>query len=90
VNKVDHHENEASTKGPESAPKGWGYGAMKQRIGHWRDEEVEKRREQETDPRKRKEGQAYLFGNTASGTSTKLVVCGETNRKADYCGERRW
>lgn len=90
VNKVEHHGNETSTKGGESAPKGWGYGAMKKRIGHWRDEELEKRREQEKDPRKRKEGQAYLFGNTASGTSMKLklVVRGETNTKADYCGER--
>ena len=90
VEKVDHHKNVASTKGPESALKGWGYGAMKKRIGDWRDEEVEKRREQENDPRKKKEGQAYLFGNTASGTLTKLVVRGETNMKADYCGERRW
>jgi NhaP-type Na+/H+ or K+/H+ antiporter len=51
------------------APTGWTYDALKKRIGHWRQEEIQKRKDhkdrQKTN-RRHEPARAYQFGNTVS------------------------
>lgn len=42
----------------------WNYDALKKRIGHWRDEEVQKRKEKQNSDRRHEPARAYQFGNT--------------------------
>lgn len=48
----------------EAAGSGWTYEALKKKIGHWRDEEIQKRKEKEKAARKHEPARAYQFGNT--------------------------
>lgn len=42
----------------------WNYDALKKRIGHWRDEEVMKRKEKQNSDRRHEPARAYQFGTT--------------------------
>lgn len=48
------------------APTGWTYDALKKRIGHWRQEEIQKRKyhKDKQKTRKHEPARAYQFGNT--------------------------
>jgi len=63
-----HAEALKSKLEPGAGPSGWGYGALRQRIVNWRDEEIEKRKEKETKGRKGEPARAYQFGTTVSVT----------------------
>ncbi|CAK7275160.1 Na+/H+ antiporter [Sporothrix epigloea] len=43
---------------------GWSYDAIKKRIGNWKNEEIQKRKEKQKEPRKHEPARAYQFGNT--------------------------
>ncbi|CAK7272707.1 Na+/H+ antiporter [Sporothrix epigloea] len=43
---------------------GWSYDAIKKRIGHWKNEEIQKRKEKQKEPCKHEPARAYQFGNT--------------------------
>lgn len=42
----------------------WSYDALKKRIVHWRDEEMQKRKEKQISDRRHEPARAYQFGNT--------------------------
>lgn len=48
----------------EIAPSGWTYDAIKKRLGHWKNEEIQKRKDKEKVDRKHEPARAYQFGNT--------------------------
>lgn len=61
----DHHLQDLKTKlQKEAATSQWSYDALKKRIGHWRDEEMQKRKESKTSDRRHEPARAYQFGNT--------------------------
>lgn len=61
----DHHLQDLKTKlQKEAATSQWSYDALKKRIGHWRDEEMQKRKERQTSDRRHEPARAYQFGNT--------------------------
>jgi hypothetical protein len=70
-----------------AGPSGWGYGALKQRIVNWRDEEIEKRKEKETKGRKGEPARAYQFGTTVGAPELRPMIQMLTLR-TDYCGKR--
>ncbi|KAJ4424728.1 Na+/H+ antiporter [Gnomoniopsis sp. IMI 355080] len=51
-----HHEGTGNSR--------WNYDALKKRIGHWRDEEMQKRKEKQSSDRRHEPARAYQFGNT--------------------------
>lgn len=48
----------------EGGTSQWTYDGLKKRIGHWRDEEMQKRKEKQISERKHEPARAYQFGNT--------------------------
>ncbi|KAL1877397.1 Na+/H+ antiporter [Diaporthe australafricana] len=48
----------------EAGPSQWTYDALKKKIGHWRDEEVQKRKDKQRNDRRHEPARAYQFGNT--------------------------
>lgn len=61
----DHHLQDLKNKlQNEAATSQWSYDALKKRIGHWRDEEMQKRKEKQTSDRRHEPARAYQFGNT--------------------------
>ncbi|TPX09474.1 uncharacterized protein E0L32_009362 [Thyridium curvatum] len=48
----------------EASSSAWTYDNIKKKIGHWKNEEVQKRREKQMDTRKHEPARAYQFGNT--------------------------
>ncbi|KAH8782811.1 Na+/H+ antiporter nha1 [Diaporthe sp. PMI_573] len=48
----------------EAGPSQWTYDGLKKRLGHWRDEEVQKRKDKQKDERRHEPARAYQFGNT--------------------------
>lgn len=48
----------------EGATSQWSYDALKKRIGNWRDEELQKRKEKQDSDRRHEPARAYQFGNT--------------------------
>lgn len=61
----DHHLQDLKAKlQHEAATSQWSYDALKKRIGHWRDEEVQKRKEKQISDRRHEPARAYQFGNT--------------------------
>lgn len=48
----------------DTAPSQWSYDALKKRMIHWRDEEVQKRKEKQKADRRHEPARAYQFGNT--------------------------
>lgn len=48
----------------ELEPSGWSYKGIKQKIGDWRAEELEKRKEKHKSNRRHEPARAYQFGNT--------------------------
>lgn len=61
----EHHLQDLKTKlQTEAATSQWSYDALKKRIGHWRDEELQKRKERQTSDRRHEPARAYQFGNT--------------------------
>lgn len=48
----------------EAGPSQWTYDGLKKRIGHWRDEEVQKRKDKQKNERRHEPARAYQFGNT--------------------------
>lgn len=49
---------------PAPTGSGWTYDALKKRIGNWRDEEIQKRKDKQWGERKHEPARAYQFGNT--------------------------
>lgn len=43
---------------------GWSYDAIKKRIGNWKNEEIQKRKEKQKEARRHEPARAYQFGNT--------------------------
>lgn len=60
----EHHLEDLKSKLQEAGPSQWSYDALKKRIGHWRDEEMQKRREKQMSDRRHEPARAYQFGNT--------------------------
>lgn len=61
----DHHLQDLKSKlQKEAAGSQWSYDALKKRIGHWRDEEMQKRKEKQSSDRRHEPARAYQFGNT--------------------------
>lgn len=61
----EHHLQDLKTKlQKEQGASQWSYDALKKRIGHWRDEELQKRKEKQRTDRKHEPARAYQFGNT--------------------------
>lgn len=61
----EHHLQDLKTKlQGEPGVSQWSYDALKKRIGHWRDEEMQKRKERQNSERKHEPARAYQFGNT--------------------------
>ncbi len=50
--------------GPSSA--GWTYESIKKRIGNWKTEEMQKRKEKQKEARRHEPARAYQFGNTVT------------------------
>lgn len=48
----------------EAGPSQWTYDGLKKRLGHWRDEEVQKRKDKQKNERRHEPARAYQFGNT--------------------------
>ncbi|CAK7236891.1 Na+/H+ antiporter [Sporothrix bragantina] len=48
----------------EIGASGWSYDAIKKKIGHWKNEEIQKRKEKQKDTRRHEPARAYQFGNT--------------------------
>ena len=51
---------------PAPTPSGWTYESLKKRIGNWRDEEIQKRKDKQKHDRRHEPARAYQFGNTVS------------------------
>ena len=61
----EHHLEDLKQKlKKEGGPSQWTYEGLKKRLGHWRDEEVQKRKEKQMTERKHEPACAYQFGNT--------------------------
>lgn len=61
----DHHkQNLKDTLQKEAGQSQWTYDGLKKRLGHWREEEVQKRKEKHTSGRRHEPARAYQFGNT--------------------------
>lgn len=61
----EHHLEDLKSKlQNEAAGSQWTYDALKKRIGHWRDEEMQKRKEKQSSDRRHEPARAYQFGNT--------------------------
>lgn len=52
----------------QPGPSGWTYENLVKKIGNWRDEEIQKRKEKQTKARKHEPARAYQFGSTVSET----------------------
>lgn len=48
----------------EAGTSQWTYDGLKKRLGHWRDEEVQKRKDKQKNERRHEPARAYQFGNT--------------------------
>jgi sodium/hydrogen antiporter len=48
----------------EAGPSHWTYDGLKKRLGHWRDEEMQKRKDKQMNERRHEPARAYQFGNT--------------------------
>jgi NhaP-type Na+/H+ or K+/H+ antiporter len=71
-------------------PSGWTYESLKKRIGNWRDEEIQKRKEKEKNTRSNEPARAYQFGNTVSLAFCLALICLMLTRDSDHCRGRRW
>lgn len=62
----DHHLEDLKSKlhNEGTGNSRWNYDALKKRIGHWRDEEMQKRKEKQSSDRRHEPARAYQFGNT--------------------------
>lgn len=61
----EHHLRDLKEKlQKEPGASHWSYDALKKRIGHWRDEEMQKRKEKQKTDRRHEPARAYQFGNT--------------------------
>lgn len=61
----EHHLKDLKDKlQKEPGAQHWSYDALKKRIGHWRDEEMLKRKEKQKTERRHEPARAYQFGNT--------------------------
>lgn len=61
----EHHLQDLKNKlQKEGAATQWSYDALKKKIGHWRNEEVQKRKEKQSSDRRHEPARAYQFGNT--------------------------
>lgn len=70
-----HAETLKSKLESELGPSGWTYDGIKKKIGHWRAEEVEKRKDKQKGSRRHEPARAYQFGNTVS-YSPGYETCG--------------
>ncbi|CAK7213252.1 Na+/H+ antiporter [Sporothrix eucalyptigena] len=48
----------------EAGTSAWSYDAIKKKIGNWKNEEIQKRKEKQKDTRRHEPARAYQFGNT--------------------------
>jgi hypothetical protein len=56
----------------ELEPSGWSYKGIKHKIGEWRAEELEKRKDKHKSNRRHEPARAYQFGNTVSGATAPV------------------
>ena len=65
----------------EAGPSRWSLSGLKERLGRWCDDEVNKRQEKKKESRKHEPARAYQYGNTASThISWSCLVPGLTQR----------
>lgn len=69
-----HAEALKSKLQSEAAPSGWTYEGIRKKIGNWRDEELQKRREKQSKTRRHEPARAYQFGNTVSNPIPPLFL----------------
>ncbi|ROW14944.1 hypothetical protein VPNG_03364 [Cytospora leucostoma] len=62
--KEHHMQDLKETLQKEAGQSQWSYDALKKRIGNWREEEVQKRKDKQKHARKHEPARAYQFGNT--------------------------
>ncbi|KAF3769672.1 hypothetical protein M406DRAFT_270639 [Cryphonectria parasitica EP155] len=61
----EHHLEDLKQKlKMEGGTSQWTYDGLKKRLGHWRDEEMQKRKEKQMSDRRHEPARAYQFGNT--------------------------
>ncbi|KAL1882754.1 hypothetical protein VTK73DRAFT_879 [Phialemonium thermophilum] len=48
----------------EAGPSSWSYEGLRKKLGTWREEEIQKRKDKETKKKKHEPARAYQFGNT--------------------------
>ncbi|KAL1887701.1 Na+/H+ antiporter [Sporothrix stenoceras] len=48
----------------EAGTSGWSYDSIKKKIGNWKNDEIQKRKEKQKDTRRHEPARAYQFGNT--------------------------
>ncbi|KUI62558.1 Na(+)/H(+) antiporter [Cytospora mali] len=61
----EHHMQELKdTLRKEAGQSQWSYEALKKRLGNWREEEVQKRKDKQKSGRRHEPARAYQFGNT--------------------------
>ena len=53
----------------ELTSSGWTYDSIKKKIGNWKNEEIQKRREKQRESRSHEPARAYQFGNTVGGSA---------------------
>ncbi len=62
----------------EAGGSSWSYDAIKKRLGDWKNEEIQKRKDRQKDDRRHEPARAYQFGNTVcflpSSSSSSLSV----------------
>lgn len=62
--KEHHMQALKNTLQKEAGQSQWTYDGLKKRLGHWREEEVQKRKEKNKSGRRHEPARAYQFGNT--------------------------
>lgn len=61
----EHHMQELKdTLKKEAGQSQWSYDALKKRLGNWREEELQKRKDNQKSGRRHEPARAYQFGNT--------------------------
>ncbi|KIH87197.1 monovalent cation:H+ antiporter, CPA1 family [Sporothrix brasiliensis 5110] len=57
----------------EAGTSAWSYDAIKKKIGNWKNDEIQKRKEKQKDTRKHEPARAYQFGNTVQSSCSLRV-----------------
>lgn len=62
--KLKQHAAKPDSSAAGAENSGWTYGAIKKKLGNWKNEEAEKRKEKQIETRKHEPARAYQIGNT--------------------------